>query len=142
MKESRKFYYLDKDGNKKKYVGKVIFDNGSYNGILTSSVKEEVKKNLTYHPEVEEVKGYAAYYTYKDANGEDAIFLDVVKRDDNGNLYFTYTEKIMFNLNYHPQIDPKEEYYTYVDKEGNECRYAGKVFYNKSSNTYQGELEK
>ena len=142
MKESKKFYYIDKDGNKKKYVGKIISNKDSYNGILTTVLYEDVEKPLIYHEEIKEVKGNEEYYSYIDKNGEEAIYLDVVKRDDNGNLYFMNNERQLYKLIYHPQVEPAEEYYTYLDAEGNECRYSGNVIYDKANNTYTGIIDK
>ena len=142
MKESRKFYYIDKDGNKKKYVGKIISDNDSYNGILTKTEKIDVKVNLKYYPEVEEVIGHKEYFSYVDKNNEEVVYLDVVKRDNEGNYYFIQNEKNMYKLNYHPQIDAQEEYYTYLDSNGNECKYSGKIFYDKDKNSYTGFIDK
>ena len=142
MKESKKFYYIDKDGNKKKYVGKIISNKDSYNGILTTVLYEDVEKPLIYHAEVKEVKGNEEYYSYIDKNGEEAIYLDVVKRDDKGNLYFMDNERQLYKLIYHPKVEPAEEYYTYLDTEGNECRYSGNVIYDKGNNTYTGIIDK
>lgn len=142
MKESKKFYYIDKDGNKKKYVGKIISNKDSYNGILTTVLYEDVEKPLIYHAEVKEVKGNEEYYSYIDKNGEEAIYLDVVKRDDKGNLYFMDNERQLYKLMYHPKVEPAEEYYTYLDAEGNECRYSGNVIYDKGNNTYTGIIDK
>lgn len=142
MKESKKFYYIDKDGNKKKYVGKIISNKDSYNGILTTVLYEDVEKPLIYHAEVKEVKGNEEYYSYIDKNGEEAIYLDVVKRDDKGNLYFMDNERQLYKLIYHPKVEPAEEYYTYLDAEGNECRYSGNVIYDKGNNTYTGIIDK
>lgn len=142
MKESKKFYYIDKDGNKKKYVGKIISNKDSYNGILTTVLYEDVEKPLIYHEEIKEVKGNEEYYSYIDKNGEEAIYLDVVKRDDKGNLYFMNNERQLYKLIYHPQVEPAEEYYTYLDAEGNECRYSGNVIYDKANNTYTGIIDK
>ena len=142
MKESKKFYYIDKDGNKKKYVGKIISNKDSYNGILTTVLYEDVEKPLIYHAEVKEVKGNEEYYSYIDKNGEEAIYLDVVKRDDKGNLYFMDNERQLYKLIYHPKVEPAEEYYTYLDAEGNECRYSGNVIYDKANNTYTGIIDK
>ena len=137
-----KFYYIDKEGNKKKYVGKIISNKDSYNGILTTVLYEDVEKPLIYHAEVKEVKGNEEYYSYIDKNGEEAIYLDVVKRDDKGNLYFMDNERQLYKLIYHPKVEPAEEYYTYLDAEGNECRYSGNVIYDKGNNTYTGIIDK
>lgn len=137
-----KFYYIDKEGNKKKYVGKIISNKKSYNGILTTVNKVAVDKKLEYHPEIEAVEGYSSYYTYTNASNEDVIYLDIIKRDENNDFYFTYNEKNIYNLIYHPETKPIEEYYTYLDADGNEQQYSGNIFYDKGTKTYYGFIDK
>ena len=124
MKES--FYYIDENGNKKKYVGVVTANHdGTYNGMLTKISHEEVSKNLEYHPEIAEVKAQHAYYSYVNSLGEEIMYFDNIKTDEEGNKYFTYTEKNMFKLEHVDEIPAQEEYYSYIDSEGNEQRYSG-----------------
>ncbi len=139
-----KFYYIDKDGNKKKYYGKVIQENGLYSGILTIQEKQvNDKKELIYHPEIEEVEGYFSYYSYINNAGEDIRYYNNIKKDENGEIYFTYTERNIYPLEYHEEVTPKEEYYTYIDKAtGEEKLYSGKVIYDRLTNTYSGILKK
>lgn len=137
-----KFFYIDEDGNKKKYVGKIISTNGEYNGILTISNKSISEKELIYHPEVKEVKGYLSYYSYINSEGEEIRWFDNIKKDNEGNTFFTYTERNLFNLEYNPSVEAKEEYFSYIDpvtKE--EKKYTGSVIYNKRTNTYTGLIQ-
>ena len=136
-----KFYYIDKDGNKKKYVGKIISDNNSYNGILTISEKNTLNKELEYHPEIEEVKGYLSYYSYINNENKEIRYFESIKKDEDGNVYFTYTERDLFKLEYNPPIESKQEYFTYLDPStGEEKPYEGTILYNKRTNSYSGVI--
>lgn len=138
-----RFFYIDEDGNKKKYVGKVISNKNAYNGILTLSNKSISEKELIYHPEIEEVNGYLSYYSYINSNNEEIRWFDNFKRDEDGNKYFTYTERSLFKLDYNPSVEAQEEYFTYIDpKTGEEKKYSGSVIYNKRTNTYTGIIQK
>ena len=138
-----KFYYIDKDGNKKKYYGKIIHENGLYNGVLTLQEKSKENKELIYHPEIEEVEGYYSYYSYINNSGEEIKYFDTIKKDEDNNIYFSYTERNIYKLEYHEEIPAKEEYYTYIDKiTGEEKMYSGRVTYDRASNTYIGILRK
>ena len=138
-----KFFYIDEDGNKKKYIGKVISTNSSYNGILTISEESVSNKELIFHPEIEEVKGYLSYYSYINSEGEEIRWFDNIKRDEEGNPYFSYVERSLFKLDYNPEVKAQEEYFTYIDpKSGEEKRYTGSVIYNKRTGTYSGLLGK
>ena len=142
MANKGKYYYIDSDGNKKKYIGKIISNNGSYNGILTTVTTEKVKKPLEYHPEVIGVEGYSSYYTYVNNLGEETLYYDIIKRDSENNLYFSYNERFLYNLKYHEEVSPKEEYYTYIDSFGNECRFTGNVIYDRATDSYSGFIDK
>ena len=116
MSYKDKYYYFDKDGNKKKYVGNVtVNENGEILGTLTKTEQVESWKELIYHPEVEEVKGYFSYYSYINADGEEIMQFDGIKRDEEGNPYFTYSERNVFNLDYNEPVKGNLEYYTYID---------------------------
>lgn len=137
-----KFYYIDSEGNKKKYIGKVISNKDSYNGILTLSEKSTSNKDLIYHPEVEEVKGYSSYYSYINSKGEDIIYFDNMKKDEDGNVFFTYTERELFKLNYNPEILPSVETFTYIDPITKEEKpYTGKITYNRRTGSYTGVIQ-
>ena len=136
-----KFYYIDKDGNKKKYIGKVISNNGSYEGTLININKENVNKELIYHPEVEEVEGYLSYYSYINSENKEVRYYDSIKKDNEGNTYFTYTERQLFRLDYNEPIVKKEDYFTYIDPLTNEEKlYNGTILYNKRTNSYSGVI--
>lgn len=142
--EKETFYYIDKEGNKKKYYGKIIKQpNGTYNGILTISNKVNVKKDLIYHEEIPQVNGYASYYSYINSNGEEVNYYGNILKDENKNPYFTYVERNTFNLEYHPEVLPVDEYFTYTDSQGNEQIYTGKELeYNKKLDSYFGVVKK
>jgi len=139
----QKFYYIDNDGNKKKYVGKIIENNGLYNGVLTKQEKKTSIKDLIYHPEIKEVEGYFSYYSYINSEGKEVKYFDNIKKDEEGNFYFTYTEREIFDIEFHEETQPQEEYYTYIDPKTNEEKlYKGPIVYSKINNTYQGVLAK
>ena len=144
MAYSEKFYYIDEDNKKKKYVGKVIYNNdGTFNGILTKSTQTICSKPLIHHPEVEKVDGYFAYFSYITNDGSEVRYFDTIKRDANGDGYFTYTEKNMLKLDYNPEVPEADAYFTYIDPETNqECKYEGSVVFNRKSNTYTGIITK
>jgi len=132
-----KFYYIDESGNKKKYVGKITENsNGTYNGLLTNIIKSDAIKDLTWHPEVQEVSSQNAYYSYTNLSGEEEMYFDSMKTDEEGNKYFTYTERNLFKLEYVPEVQEQEEYFTYLDLEGNEHKYSGEII--KKGNKYFG----
>ena len=115
MAYKNKYYYFDENGDKKKYVGKVTRSNAGYTGLLSKVSKSTVTKELIYHPEVEEVKGYYSYYSYINSDNQEIREFDNIKRDENNTPYFTYTERNIFKLNYNPEVKPQSEYYTYID---------------------------
>ena len=144
MSYSEKFYYIDENGNKKKYVGKVIYNSdGAYTGILNKNTKSICSKELIYHPEVAAVEGHFTYYSYVTNEGEEIRYFDNIKKDEEGNPYFTYVERNMFNLDYNPEVKESEGYFTYIDPDTQkECVYEGSVIYNKKNNTYTGIIKK
>lgn len=138
-----KYFYIDEDGNKKKYIGKIIQNKNSYNGILTVSNKSISNKELIYHPEVKEVKGYLSYYSYINSNNEEVRWFDNFKKDEEDNKFFTYTERNLFHLEYNPAVEAKEEYFSYIDPTtGEEKIYSGSIIYNKRTQTYTGIIQK
>ena len=74
-----KYYYIDENGNKKKYVGKVTYSDGIYTGVLSKIDKSNVTKELIYHPEIKEVNGYYSYYSYINNIGEEIRQFDNIK---------------------------------------------------------------
>ena len=137
----KKFYLIDDKGRKRTYLGKVIENpDGSYCGIDIKVKKDIVKKDLIYHPEIEEVNGYYSYFSYLNSSGEEVAYYGNPRKDDEGNYYITYTDNKLIDIQYHEKVLPKPEYYTYIDKNGNEKIYEGKVIYNKRKDTYFGEI--
>ena len=138
---NKKFYLIDDKGRKRTYLGKVIENpDGSFCGFDIKVKNENVKKELTYHPEIKQVDGYYSYFSYINSDGEEVTYYGNPRKDENGSYYITYNSTTRLDLEYHPKVEPKAEYYTYIDKEGNEQIYEGPVVYNKRKNTYYGEL--
>ena len=138
-KKKEKFYYIDEDGNKKKYGGAIISnEDGSYNGILTLQNKELVVKEIQYHPEINHLQGYYSYYSYTNSEGVETPYYGQISKDEDGASYFTYVDKVILDLNYHPKVEGNEDYYTYTDKSGREMVFKGTIQYNNQTNTYYG----
>ena len=134
------FYYIDEEGNKKKYVGKIESNpDGTYSGLLTKVIRTIETKDLIYHEEIPEVKAHPAYYSYINSLGEEVLYLVNVKKDEDGNPYFTYTEKNLFKLDYVPGKPGNDEYFTYLDKDGIEQKYDGSII--KKGKKYSGFIK-
>ena len=127
MKDIKRFYYIDKDGNQKEYSGKILNEgNGTYVGILTTQELSEYEVELEFHPEVKPVDGYYSYYTYINKFGEEVRYYSIVKKDENGTAYFTYATPTERTLIYHPAETVSTTYFTYMVN-GTERPYYGKV---------------
>lgn len=138
METKRNFYYIDSEGNKRKYVGKVIKNaDGSFNGILTKRSCIEHKIELTYHPAIDPIEGRSEYYTYVGDNNEEVMYYSFVKTDSEGNPYFTYSLITEIPVIVHPAETIKTTYFTYMVN-GEEKRWTKKVNYVKG--TYIGSL--
>ena len=140
MKKTKdNFYYIDENGDKKKYGGAIISnEDGSYNGILTLQNHETKVTEIEYHPEINNIQGYSAYYSYVNEFGVDVPFYGQIFKDEDSNSYFTYTKNTILDLKYHPKVVGVPTYYTYKDKTGKEVQFIGEIQYNKQTNTYFG----
>jgi hypothetical protein len=126
MKQTKKFFYIDKSGQKKKYTGVVVNNhNGTFSGYLTKEKRTDIVVDLEYHPEIEHVEGYTAYYTYINSNNEEKKYYGLMKTDDNGNKYFSYFITKQVELIYHPSEPTIVEHYTFIDSNGNTKIYNG-----------------
>lgn len=138
---SKKLYYIDENGNKKQFVGKIINDaitNEKY-GLLTVQEKIQQDIELEYHPENPAVEGWSSYYTYMNENNELVKYTDSlnnIRKNFDGSYYITKINKEAIDLIYHPAIEFKDAYFTYKDSEGNDQLYNNQAFYDKFTNTY------
>ena len=134
-----RFYLVDDFGNKKRYLGKVVENpDGTYCGFSVKIKNDKIRKDLKYYPEVKSEDGYLSYFSYVNSNGETITYWGYPKQDSDGNYYLTYNTTTTFDLTYHPKVEPKPEYFTYIDSDGVEKEYTGKVTYNKVKKTYYG----
>lgn len=140
MKQLKKFYYIDKNGDKKKYVGAVINNhNGTFSGYLGSEKRTDKTVELKYHPAIEYVEGYSSYYTYINSEGEEQKYYGLMKTNEDGTKYFTYFITNQIELIYKAPETKINEYYTYYDSVGNSHIYSGKTTFENGS--YYGLIE-
>jgi hypothetical protein len=139
MNMAKKFYYIDKQGQKKKYVGVIVNNhNGTFSGYLTKEKKTDIVVDLEYHPAIEHVNGYNSYYTYINNSGEEQKYYGLMKTNDDGTKYFTYFTIKQIDLIYKPAETNIIEHYTYNDNNGNIKVYNGPVTFENGS--YYGTI--
>lgn len=137
---TNKFYYIDKQGQKKKYVGPIINNhNGTFSGYLAKDKRTDIVVDLEYHPAVEHVDGYNSYYTYFNSNGEETRYYGLMKAKDNGDKYFSYFTTKQIDLIYKAPEVTTVEHYTYVDRNGITNIYNGEVTFENGS--YYGTIK-
>ena len=137
---SKKYYYIDENGIKKYYAGKVIKDyvtNETY-GLLTQQENIQEKKELEYHEGIEAQEGWSSYFSYIDENGKSKIYdgpINSIRKNLDNTYYITKINKQEINLIYHPEIPSKPAYFTYLDNE-KKVIYEDEPFYDKFTNSY------
>lgn len=130
------FYYIDKNGRHKKYVGNVIDNNdGTYSGILTKQVKRIEKVELTHNDSNERVVDTKVEFSY---NGKAFEKLNKLKQDENGSYFFETKEKIKFDLKFNEEVLPKT-YFTYTINNVS-YTYTGTPLWNKVTKSYVGSI--
>ena len=125
------FYYIDKNGKKKKYVGNVNKDikTGKYTGVLTETVKTIKTVELTPKDAFDKILSSEVKFTY---NGKNFTDVENLQQDENATYYFIEKENKRFDLKFNPEI-PEKTYFTYVIN-GKEFIYDGNVEF--VNNTY------
>ena len=116
------YYYIDDNGKKQKYVGKVYVNmDGSKCGVLISHRQVNEKVYLTYTEAVPAVEGHPAYFTYA---GTDEIYTGPYMHD--GTTYIT-NEQIMneIRLTHHDAVKAHDAYFTYMGSDKKEHIYEG-----------------
>lgn len=136
----KKYYYIDENGNKKNYMGKVINDyitNNTY-GIISYQESEEKEIELLFNNEIPYKPKQNPYFAYIDKNGDVQKYTGLKNNIiNNDNSYFfnqVITEKI--DLKYYPKVEYIPKKFTYIDKEGIEQEYKGKYFFDKFTSSY------
>jgi len=138
----KKYYYLDENGNKKQYVGKIINDyiTGETYGLLTQQEVSHKEITLEHHPEIEYQEGWSSYFTYLDESGNVVRYKGLthnIKKDSiNNSYFFTQLNTSKIELIKHDKVNYVPGYYTYMGKFDKEIRYDGEVFYDKFTNSY------
>lgn len=110
----------------------------------SSKPSNVIRIKLTKH---DRVKGNPEYYTYISSDGNEEKYDGVVTKliDENGETSYKgkiiNTHKVV--LNYHPSVTPVEhvdEYFSYLDNNGNERIFTGTPKFDLEQNTYFGEV--
>lgn len=136
----KRYYYLDENGNKKQYVGKIINDivSGETYGILTS--QELIKENVEvdFKDPIEEQSGWTSYFTYQDSEGNIQKYEGLkhnIRKSLDGSYYFTKVTTNSIDLKRIDKVPQKEAYFSYIEN-GVEKIYEGKPFYDKMTKQY------
>ena len=136
----KRYYYLDENGNKKQYVGKIINDivSGETYGILTSQelVKEDIE--VDFKDPIEEQPGWTSYFTYQDSEGNVKKYEGLkhnIRKGLDGSYYFTKVTTNSIDLKRIDKVPKKEAYFSYIEN-GVEKIYEGKPFYDKMTKQY------
>jgi hypothetical protein len=137
----KKYYYLNENGNKKPYIGRVINDivSGETYGILTTQelTKEDVE--LDFIEPIEEQEGWSSYFTYTDSEGNNQKYSGLshnIRKNLDGSYYFTKVTSSSIELNRIDKIPKQDAYFSYIDENGKEQIYEGKPFYDKMTKQY------
>ncbi|MBQ3416095.1 MAG: hypothetical protein IJH39_12335 [Clostridia bacterium] len=124
------FTFNVKKGNKKHV------DNHGANPMPVKP--KQIKVELTKH---DAVKHEPEYYSYINEAGESCKFSGIITTDIDG----TYVGKVIKThkviLDYHPKVEAVEhvdEYFSYIDNNGNEKVFIGQPEFNLEENTYFG----
>lgn len=135
----KRYYYIDENGNKKQYVGKIINDvvSGETYGILTFQELSKEDIEVKFKDPIKEQKGWTSYFIYN--NGDTFKKYDGLKHNIrtgiDGSYYFTKVTTTSIDLNKIDKIPAKEAYFSYIEN-GKEKIYEGKPFYDKLSKQY------
>lgn len=136
----KRYYYIDENGNKKRYAGKIINDivSGQTYGILTTQELTREKVEVDFKDPIEEQEGWSSYFTYLDESGNIQKYTGLkhnIRKSIDSSYYFTKVTNKTINLNRYNKIPQKPAYFTYLEN-GKEKIYEGKPFYDKMTKQY------
>lgn len=137
--DMKKYFYIDENGNKKKYIGNVINnEDGTLSGILTKTIYTDKEVELKYNEDgktiIDSVTSY--YYIDKDNNKISVNLNDIHVTNDN--KFIEFVNKKDVELIYHPEVK-SSVYYTYFNhKTKTDEIYNGEVNIDEKSNSYFG----
>lgn len=137
--DMKKYFYIDEQGNKKKYVGNVIKnEDGTLSGVLTKTIYTDREVELKYNEDgkniIDSITSY--YYIDNDNNKIEIDLNDIHVTSDN--KFIEFVNKKDVELIYHQEIKAST-YYTYFNSKtkANE-HYNGEVKFDEKSNSYYG----
>lgn len=106
-----------------------------------SKIKNNPTVILTKHPKIEEVK---EYYSYLDKDNKEKKYSGIISYSD-GNYYGKVFDKHIVPLIYHESVESvigSDEYFSYIDENGEEKIFTGSPKFSFETNSYIGEIEK
>jgi hypothetical protein len=136
-----KYFYIDENGNKKKYVGNVTQNiDGTFTGVLTKTIYTDKVVKLHYAKSGNEILKSDVLYFYIDKNGKKQYvdLLDNNVKTENDSLFIEFVNKEKINLTYHPETEASV-YYTYFNNKTKQHEvFTGEILHNESNNSYYG----
>ena len=107
----------------------------------TSKLAKKAKVELDRH---QSIKEFPEYYSYIDRDGNEQRYLGIVSKASNDSEAFGKVfENHDVKLDFHPEVKAvvgNEEYFTFIDENGEERIYRGLVEYDLSRDTYIGKV--
>jgi hypothetical protein len=140
--DMKKYFYIDEQGNKKKYVGNITNDkNGALTGVLTKTSYIDKEVELTYVNTGDKIIDSKISYYYIDNNNEKVnvnITDNINIVFENDKYFYHDVSKQSVKLNYHKPVEGYS-YYTYT-LNGNVYEYNKQITFNEDTNTYYGVI--
>lgn len=129
-----KYFYIDSEGNKKRYRGNVKDVDGVLVGTIVNHKKNQYIAELNKESDSVIEDKEITYPVYKDKYGNEIKLSDSdeVRNDE---VVKTYKEE--FDITFTPPIEDKE-YFTYKDRNGKIQIYTGKV--HEKNGRYFGDI--
>lgn len=129
-----KYYYIDSEGNKKRYRGNVKNIDGVLVGTIVKHNKNQYIAELNKESDSVIEDKEISYSVYKDKDGIERA-LNESDEVRNNEVVKTYKEE--FDITFTPPVEDKE-YFTYKDKNGKIQIYNGKV--QERNGKYFGDI--
>lgn len=129
-----KYFYINSEGNKKRYRGNVKDVDGVLVGTIVNHKKNQYIAELNKESDSIIEDKEITYPVYKDKYGNE-IKLSDSDEIRNNEVVKTYKEE--FDITFTPPVEDKE-YFTYKDRNGKVQIYTGKV--SEKNGKYFGDI--
>lgn len=129
-----KYFYIDSEGNKKRYRGNVNDIDGVLVGTIINHKKNQYITELNKESDSVIEDKEITYPVYKDKYGNEIKISD---SDEIRNNEVVKTYKEEFDITFTPPVEDKE-YFTYKDRNGKIQNYTGEV--REKNGRYFGDI--